>query len=81
MASAIGSHLRDLESEAHDAEKEVEEYRERSQKRIESMNLEISELVAKTQQEKAAIKEHIERKQQWATKKYEEFLSFKVFES
>jgi hypothetical protein len=81
MADAIGSHLRDLESEANDAEREVEEYRERSEKRIDSMNSEISQLVAKVQLEKAAIKEQIERKQLYARKKYDEYQSFKARES
>jgi hypothetical protein len=81
MTSAVDSHLRDLESEARDAELEVEAYRDRSQARIEDMNNQIHELVAKTQMEKAAIKENIERKQQYAKKKQEEVIAFRVLES
>jgi DNA replication protein DnaD len=78
MTSAVDSHLRDLESEARDAETEVEAYRDRSQTRIEDMNNQIRELVAKTQMEKATIKETIERKQQYAKKKQEEVVAFRV---
>jgi len=37
MASAIDAHLRDLESEAFEAEKEADEFRERSYQRIEQL--------------------------------------------
>jgi hypothetical protein len=76
--SAIDSHLRDLENELRDADRDVEEYRERSQRRIEAMNTEIAELVKKVQFEKAAIKEQLDRKELWAKRKFDEVHAFKV---
>jgi predicted nuclease with TOPRIM domain len=78
MSSAIDSHLRDLENELRDADRDVEEYRERNQRRIEAMNNEIAELVKKVQFEKAAIKEQLDRKEQWAKRKFDEVHAFKV---
>jgi hypothetical protein len=79
MADAIGSHLRDLESEARDAEKEVEDYRTRTQRRMDIMNAELKQLIAKYQSEKAIIQEHIQRKQLYAQRKQEEYENFRVF--
>lgn len=78
MTSAIDSHLRDLENELRDADRDVEEYRERSNRRVEAMNAEIAELVKKVQFEKAAIKEQLDRKELWAKRKFDEVHAFKV---
>jgi hypothetical protein len=78
MSSAIDSHLRDLENELRDADRDVEECRERSQRRIEVINTEVAELVKKVQFEKAAIKEQLERKELWAKRKFDEVHAFKV---
>jgi len=78
MTSAIDSHLRDLENELRDADRDVEECRERSQRRIDAMNTEIAELVKKVQFEKAAIKEQLDRKELWAKRKFDDLHAFKV---
>jgi uncharacterized protein YdcH (DUF465 family) len=78
MASAIDAHLRDLESEAFEAEKEADEFRERSYQRIEQLNQEIASHVAKVQAEKEALKERITRKEEWARRKADEVQKFKV---
>jgi hypothetical protein len=78
MASAIDAHLRDLESEAREAEREVDEFRERSYQRIEQLNQEVANIVLRVQTEKEDIKERISKKEEWARRKQDEVQKFKV---
>jgi F0F1-type ATP synthase membrane subunit b/b' len=78
MASALDAHLRDIETEARQADREVDEYRERADRRIEELNREVEAIVARSQRERALLQEDIERKETRARKKWDAVTSFKV---
>jgi hypothetical protein len=78
MASGIAAHLRDLEQEARDAERDLEDYRDICQRRTEAWNAEINDLIIRVQQDKLALKAQMEKKQLYSKKKNEEVQAFRV---
>jgi hypothetical protein len=78
MASGIAAHLRDLEHEARDAEKDYEDFQDFVQQRTEAWNIEIHELVHRVQRDKATLKEKLEKKQLFAQRKLDEVQIFRV---
>jgi hypothetical protein len=78
MASGIEAHLRDLENEARDAERDVDDFQDRAERRIEAMNEQVRELVARVQREKQGFREQLDRKKLLAKKKHDEVAAFRV---
>jgi hypothetical protein len=78
MMSGIAAHIRDLDQECREAEKDLEDFRDLYQRRIEAWNVEINELVARVQRDKGILKEQLEKKQLYAKRKQEEVQSFRV---
>ena len=78
MATGIEAHLRDLENEARDAERDVDDFQDRAERRIEAMNEQVRELVARVQKEKQGFREQLDRKKLLAKKKHDEVAAFRV---
>jgi hypothetical protein len=78
MSSGLASHLRDLEQEARDAEKDVEDFRDELHRKTIAFNTEINELVYRVQRDKAALREQLEKKQTIAKQKNDEVQAFRV---
>jgi hypothetical protein len=78
MASGIEAHLRDLENDARDAERDIDDFQERAGRRIDAMNDQVRELVARVQKEKQGFREQLERKKLLAKKKHDEIAAFRV---
>jgi peptidoglycan hydrolase CwlO-like protein len=78
MSSGIEAHLRDLENEAREAERDVDDLEDRAGRRIEEMNNEVREHVARVQREKQRFRDQIDRKKHILKKKLEEVAAFRV---
>jgi vacuolar-type H+-ATPase subunit H len=74
----LKAHLEELERDYLEAEREIEDFQERSERRINDLNTEVRNLVERVQKEKNQFRDQLGRKKAHARKKAEEIDSFRV---
>jgi len=76
--SGLHDHLKDLESDAREADQDADEYDERMQIKIKELHEEINALVNRVKVQKDELKEILIRKKALAVGKWQEWREFKV---
>lgn len=74
----LKAHLDELERDYLEAEREIEDFQERSERRINDLNTEVRTLVERVAKEKSQYREQLGRKKAYALKKSEEISNFRV---